>query len=91
VTPYLYRTPGRFLALTPAAPAALQRPDLRFTVDTPADLAFMCRVLERVTPPGLGAGLAEIIRVADIVTSESAAGAPSLSCRANDARTEVAR
>ena len=31
--------------MTPVAPAALRRPDLRFTVDTAADLAYMRRVL----------------------------------------------
>ena len=33
-----------------AAPAAVRRPDLRFTVDTPADLAYMRRVLGRRAP-----------------------------------------
>jgi spore coat polysaccharide biosynthesis protein SpsF len=67
VTPYLYRTPDRFLALTAPAPALLHRPDLRLTVDTPEDLAFMRRVLARATPAGGLASLTEIIRAADMV------------------------
>lgn len=90
VTPYLYRTPGRFLALTPPAPVALQRPDLRFTVDTPDDLVFMRRVLERVTRPGWRAGLAEIIRMADDVTGETA-GESCASVSAGAAWSEAAR
>jgi spore coat polysaccharide biosynthesis protein SpsF len=64
VTPYLYRNPARFVALAPPAPAGLCRPDLRLTVDTPGDLQFMRRVLERVEPAG---SLASIIREADAV------------------------
>ena len=48
------------------APATVRRPDLRFTVDTPADLAYMRRVLgqagataDRAVP------LADLIAVAD--------------------------
>jgi spore coat polysaccharide biosynthesis protein SpsF len=66
VTPYLYRNPGRFLALTPEAPPPVRRPDLRLTVDTPDDLSFVRRVLARTTSGEL-AGLDEIIRAADEV------------------------
>ncbi|HEY3381271.1 MAG TPA: NTP transferase domain-containing protein [Vicinamibacterales bacterium] len=67
VTPYIYRNPSRFLALAPEAPPALRRPDLRLTVDTADDLAFMRRVFERAAPAGETASLAEIIRSADAV------------------------
>jgi spore coat polysaccharide biosynthesis protein SpsF len=66
VTPYLYRTPGRFLAVAPEAPPGLRRPDLRLTVDTADDLSFVREVLARTESGGL-AGLAEIICAADAV------------------------
>jgi spore coat polysaccharide biosynthesis protein SpsF len=68
VTPYLYRTPSRFLALTAPAPPALQRPDLRLTVDTSDDLRFMRCVFGRTAEGGL-AGLAAIIHAADEVNA----------------------
>jgi len=63
VTPVLRRA-GRFHAVLAPAPAALRRPDLRLTVDTSDDLAFMRRVMGcfeswTVEPP-----LAAIIGVA---------------------------
>ncbi len=68
VTPYLYRTPGRFRAEKPLAPRALRRPDLRLTVDTPEDLVFVREVLELAgTGENGGASLAEIIAAADRV------------------------
>jgi len=67
VTPFLYRNPGRFMALSPEAPPALRRPDIRLTVDTPDDLAFMRRVLTRVGATGGPASLAAIIAAADEV------------------------
>jgi spore coat polysaccharide biosynthesis protein SpsF len=66
VTTYLRRRASGFRCVTMLAPAHLRRPDLRFTVDTPADLAYMRRVLgeasaaiDRVAP------LSELIAVAD--------------------------
>lgn len=44
VTPFLRRRPEEFIVALPSAPAPLCRPDLRLTVDTPADLAFVRRV-----------------------------------------------
>jgi spore coat polysaccharide biosynthesis protein SpsF (cytidylyltransferase family) len=66
VTPYLYRNPGRFLAVSEPAPAALRRPDVRLTVDTPDDLAFIRRVFDLVGPEGGMAPLAGMIRAADL-------------------------
>lgn len=68
VTPLLYRDTDRFRAERPLAPRALRRPDLRLTVDTPADLAFVRQVLELAggahpAPVPLGA----IIEAADRV------------------------
>jgi spore coat polysaccharide biosynthesis protein SpsF len=44
VTPYIYRTPGRFRTLRVAAPEDYS--GLRWTVDTPEDLAFARAVYE---------------------------------------------
>lgn len=64
VTPFLYRTPNRFLAIRPQAPAGLRRPDVRLTVDTAHDLAFVRAVFAR-TPQSGAASLADILRAAD--------------------------
>jgi spore coat polysaccharide biosynthesis protein SpsF len=66
VTPYLYRTPGRFRAIKPAAPAHLRRPDVRLTIDTPMDLEFMRGVFGLAQASG-AASLAEFIRAADLI------------------------
>jgi spore coat polysaccharide biosynthesis protein SpsF len=65
VTTYLKQAAG-FKNVIAMAPATVRRPDLRFTVDTPADLAYMRRVLgqagataDRAVP------LADLIGVAD--------------------------
>jgi spore coat polysaccharide biosynthesis protein SpsF (cytidylyltransferase family) len=54
------------VALRTRVPAAVQRPELRFTIDTPDDLAFMRDVIERAeavwTPP---VPLASLIAVAE--------------------------
>ena len=47
VTPFIRRHPDLFRARASLAPAALRRPDLRLTIDTPDDLAFMTEVLMR--------------------------------------------
>jgi spore coat polysaccharide biosynthesis protein SpsF len=70
VTPFLYRNPGRFLALRPDAPPPLRRPDVRLTVDTSADLAFMRQVLSRAAAKGEPASLAAIIAAADEIGRE---------------------
>ncbi|HVB37348.1 MAG TPA: NTP transferase domain-containing protein [Vicinamibacterales bacterium] len=65
VTPYVKFNRLRYRVLMPEAPAAVRRPDLRVTVDTPADLDYVHQVLEAA---GRGTGpapLADIIRAAD--------------------------
>lgn len=47
VTTYIRRVGSGFKSVISMAPASVRRPDLRFTVDTPADLAYMRRVLEQ--------------------------------------------
>jgi spore coat polysaccharide biosynthesis protein SpsF (cytidylyltransferase family) len=66
VTTFLRRRGAGFRCLTPAAPAWLRRPDIRFTVDTPADLAYMNRIFDEAGgAAGLTIPLADLIAVAD--------------------------
>ncbi len=64
VTPYVRRRPEEFVLALPFAPRPLRRPDVRLTVDTPADLAFMRRVFG-VLRGDVRAPLAGIVEVAD--------------------------
>jgi spore coat polysaccharide biosynthesis protein SpsF len=68
VTPYLKRPDQRFRVLEPLAPAHLRAPELRLTVDTAADLAFMEQVLLQAGGRAAGVPLAGIIRAAQRVT-----------------------
>jgi spore coat polysaccharide biosynthesis protein SpsF (cytidylyltransferase family) len=71
VTPYIYRTPGRFRAVSPLAPRAIRRPDLRLTVDTVGDLAFVRRVMDTCAhPEGAPVPLTALIAAADALQSE---------------------
>ena len=65
VTPFVRRRVERFVVRVLDAPAPLNRPDLRFTVDTPADLASMRQLLHRVGGATRIVGLAELIAAAD--------------------------
>jgi spore coat polysaccharide biosynthesis protein SpsF len=66
VTPFLYRTPGRFRAEAPLAPRALRRPDVRLTVDTPAEFDAVRAALELAgAESDLAAPLQAIIGAAD--------------------------
>jgi spore coat polysaccharide biosynthesis protein SpsF len=65
VTPFLRAPQHRYRTLAPQAPTAVRRPDLRFTVDTAEEFAWMTAVL---TQAGATAGtvpLTWIIRAAD--------------------------
>ena len=64
VTTYLRRAGSGFKCLTTRAPARVRRPDLRFTVDTPADLAYMRRVLGDA-----GAALDQAIPLAELIAA----------------------
>jgi spore coat polysaccharide biosynthesis protein SpsF len=64
VTPYLKRT-SRYRAVQALAPGHLRRPDLRLTVDTEADLAFMQCLVEAVGPRERPVPLSELIAAAD--------------------------
>jgi spore coat polysaccharide biosynthesis protein SpsF len=57
VTTFLWRQPDRYRVATVPAPLALQFPELRFDVDTPADLVR----LEAFAPLGLRATAAEVV------------------------------
>lgn len=71
VTTFIKRDQRLFRCLQPFAPPALCRPDLRLTVDTPSDLAYMHRVLARAEPKGGIASLRRIILAADELERES--------------------
>lgn len=60
VTTCIKARPDLFTVLRVLAPAALRRPDVRVTVDTPADLVFMRRVFARLRTgePSLAAVIA---------------------------------
>jgi spore coat polysaccharide biosynthesis protein SpsF (cytidylyltransferase family) len=61
----LIRRDARFFALPALAPGHVRRPQIRLTVDTAADLAFMRRVFALAgAVPGAPAPLAEILTAA---------------------------
>lgn len=63
VTPFVKSRPEEYEVVMMPAPAELHRPDLRFTVDTPDDLAYMRRVFE--SAGGGIPSLATLIAAAD--------------------------
>jgi spore coat polysaccharide biosynthesis protein SpsF (cytidylyltransferase family) len=65
VTPFLKRPGSGFRVQIAEAPAAVRRPDLRFTVDTLEDFAWMERVFARAGSQAPTLPLAHIIRAAD--------------------------
>ena len=68
VTPYLRTRGNGFRSVSVAAPPPLHRPDLRFTVDTPADLAYMREVLARAGEHGhADRTVSQLIAAADAV------------------------
>lgn len=83
VTTLIRRDP-LFLALPALAPAAVRRPGLRLTIDTPADLAFMRRVFALVgAMPGEPVPLADIIAAASRASATSGTADP---CTVSDVR-----
>lgn len=73
VTLYVKREPQRFRVVECEAPAAVRRPELRLTVDTADDLAFMQSVLARAGRDDVEWPLERIIAAADAVRHEVAA------------------
>ena len=71
----LIRRGRPFHALQVAAPPALQRPDLRLTVDSPEDLEFMRRIMSSLGNPVAEPSLAAIIDVASPLSPFSEAAA----------------
>jgi spore coat polysaccharide biosynthesis protein SpsF (cytidylyltransferase family) len=65
VTPFLKRPEMRHRVASPDAPLPVRRPDLRFTVDTPADFEWMARVFARAGARAPTLPLSDIIRAAD--------------------------
>ena len=73
VTPFLKRPELRYRVFEPLAPISVRRPDLRFTIDTADDLAYMEALLGRC---GLGSSvlpLSGIIQVADRLAARKVA------------------
>jgi spore coat polysaccharide biosynthesis protein SpsF len=84
VTTFIRRD-RRFFALPALAPGVIRQPQLRLTVDTAVDLAFMRRVFARVgAAPGMPSSLEDSIAAAMAVTMP--APAPSRSSTASDVR-----
>jgi spore coat polysaccharide biosynthesis protein SpsF len=67
VTTYVKFNRLRYRVLMPDAPAALQRPDVQLSVDTPADLDSVGQVLETASVGTGPAPLADIIRASDLL------------------------
>jgi len=65
VTTFIRRHPTDYRLIQPDAPAALQRPDLRLTVDTEQDLAFMRAIARELPAPLAAAPLGDVIIAAD--------------------------
>ena len=73
VTPFLRRHHDVYRVLEIDAPRALRRPDLRLSVDTAGDLAYMCQVFQYLPPSNAPAPLASILTAADAVGRDVAA------------------
>ncbi len=67
VTPYLRGRPDQFRIVVPPAPIGLRRPDLRFTIDTPADLAYMRTLMHLAGADARMVSLQELIQAADVL------------------------
>ena len=70
VTPYVRARPREFVVATPPAPTPLRRPDLRFTVDTAEDLAYLRRVFQAAGEGALRS-MAELIAAADRLAGDA--------------------
>jgi spore coat polysaccharide biosynthesis protein SpsF len=62
VTIYVKEHQEDFRVAFPEAPESLRRPDLRITVDTPADLAFVERLIQSIPESGFPIALQEYLR-----------------------------
>ncbi len=71
VTLYVKRRPGAFRVVREQGPRPLQRPDLRFTVDTLQDLEYMRRLFARAARPD--PSLSELIAAARACARSDAA------------------
>lgn len=71
VTTFIKRQTDSFHVERPLAPAHLRRPELRFTVDTAADLTYMRRVFARVR--SVEPSLSDMIAAADACVRSKAA------------------
>lgn len=65
VSLYIYRHPELYRLVNVSAPAALARPELRLTLDTPEDLALIRAVFDGLYPADPSFGLGEILAFLD--------------------------
>lgn len=65
VTPWVRRAEG-VVRVMPTAPSHVRAPELRFTVDTPDDLAFARRLADLAVADGLDPCLAPLARLVDL-------------------------
>ena len=61
VTLYIYRHPERFSQMNVAAPPELTDPELRLTLDTPEDLAFLREVFSQLYTDNPNFGLTDVL------------------------------
>jgi spore coat polysaccharide biosynthesis protein SpsF len=65
VSLFIYRNPSLYSLVNLTAPQELTRPELRLTLDTPADLAVIRAVFAALRPTRRDFSLADILRYAD--------------------------
>lgn len=65
VSLYIYEHPERYQLCNVAAPAEACRPDLRLTVDTPADLALIRGIFDALYPQKPEFGIYDVVRLLD--------------------------
>lgn len=65
VSLFIYRNPSLYSLVNLTAPPELTRPELRLTLDTPADLAVIRAVFAALRPTRRDFSLADILRFAD--------------------------
>ncbi|HVC21304.1 MAG TPA: NTP transferase domain-containing protein [Vicinamibacterales bacterium] len=71
VTPFIKFNSLRYRVRVLEAPRAVRRPDLRLTVDTPADLEYLQQVLEAASRGTGPAPLADIIAASDTLAARA--------------------
>ena len=71
VTPFITRRHTEFRTLSPSAPIAIRRPDLRFSVDLSVELEYMRRVFTEAGDGSHPIPLVALVRAADRLASKA--------------------